>query len=70
MKTLFLASYFTCVSDLLLPILPKKPNELRLAFVPTAADPYESKSWFYEDKNKLIAMGFLMKEIDIKNKTK
>ncbi|MCX6731102.1 MAG: Type 1 glutamine amidotransferase-like domain-containing protein [Candidatus Roizmanbacteria bacterium] len=70
MKTLFLASYFAFVSDLLLPLLPKKPNELRLAFIPTAADPYKIKPWFYGDKMKLKLMGFNMIDVDIKNKTK
>ncbi|MCX6732665.1 MAG: Type 1 glutamine amidotransferase-like domain-containing protein [Candidatus Roizmanbacteria bacterium] len=70
MKTLFLASYFAFVSDLLLPFLPKKPSELRLAFIPTAADPYKIKPWFYGDKMKLKLMGFKMIDVDIKNKTK
>ncbi len=70
MKTLFLASYFAFVSDLLLPYLPKKPNKLRLAFIPTAADPYKIKPWFYGDKMKLKLMGFQMIDVDIKNKTK
>lgn len=69
MKTLFLASYFAFVSDLLLPLLPKKPSELRLAFIPTAADPYKIKPWFYGDKMKLKLMGFQMIDVDIKNKT-
>lgn len=70
MKTLFLASYFAFVSDLLFPLLPKKPNELRLAFIPTAANPYKIKPWFYGDKMKLKLMGFQMVDVDIKNKTK
>lgn len=70
MRTLFLASYFAFVSDLLLPYLPKKPKDLKLAFVPTAADPYKVKPWFYGDKMKLKLMGFQMVDVDIKNKTK
>lgn len=70
MKTLFLASYFAFVSELLLPLLPKKPNELRLAFIPTAADPYKVKPWFYGDKMKLKLMGFQMIDVDIKNKSR
>jgi dipeptidase E len=69
MRTLFLASYFAFVSDLLLPYLPKKPKELKLAFIPTAADPYKVKPWFYGDKMKLKLMGFQMVDVDIKNKT-
>lgn len=69
MKRLFLASYFTFVADLLLPLLPKQPREMKLAFIPTAADPYLVKPWFYGDKMKLKLMGFRMKDIDLKDKT-
>lgn len=70
MRKLFLASYFALVSDLLLPLLPKKPSELTIAFIPTAADPYKIKLWYYGDKLKLKLMGFRMIDIDIKNQTK
>lgn len=70
MKKLFLTSYFAFVSDLLLPLLPKKPDQLKLAFIPTAADPYKIKPWFYGDKMKLKLMGFQIVNVDIKNKTK
>jgi len=70
MKKLFLTSYFAFVSKLLLPLLPKQPNQLKLAFIPTAADPYKIKPWFYGDKIKLKLMGFQIINVDIKNKTK
>lgn len=70
MKKLFLSSYFAFVSDLLLPLLPKNPKELKLAFIPTASDLYKFKPWFYGDKIKLKLMGFNIIEVDIKNKTK
>lgn len=69
MKRLFLSSYFAFVADLLLPLLPKPPREMKLAFIPTAADPYAVKPWFYGDKMKLKLMGFQMKDVDLKNKT-
>lgn len=69
MKRLFLSSYFAFVADLLLPLLPKPPREMKLAFIPTAADPYLVKPWFYGDKMKLQMMGFQMKDVDLKNKT-
>lgn len=69
MKRLFLASYFAFVSDLLLPLLPKHPSAMKLAFIPTAADPYPIKPWFYGDKMKLQLMGFQMKDVDLKGKT-
>lgn len=70
MKKLFLSSNFHQVSSLLLPLLPKKPHKLSVAFIPTAADPYSEKSWMYEDRDALIEMGFNVVDIDLKNKTK
>ncbi len=70
MKKLFLSSNFYQVSNLLLPLLPKEPNKLTVTFIPTAADPYEDRSWMYEDRNKLIEMGFAVFDLDIKNKSK
>lgn len=70
MKRLFLSSYFAFVANLLLPLLPKSPREMKLAFIPTAADPYPIKPWFYGDKMKLKLMGFQIKDVDLKNKTK
>jgi len=69
MKKLFLASFFTYSSQLLLPLLPKSPQELKLAFIPTASDPYDNKPWVFEDRNKLIQMGFDVFDVDLKNKT-
>lgn len=43
---------------------------MKLAFIPTAADPYPVKPWFYGDKMKLQLMGFHMKDVDLKGKTK
>lgn len=69
MKKLFLASFFAYSSPLLLPMLPKSPRGLKLAFIPTTADPYDDKSWMLEDRNKLEQMGFDVFDVDLKNKT-
>lgn len=67
MKRLLLASIdFSKLST-----LTKKPlGKLRLAFIPTAADPYEEKWFLEEDREKLREMGIKFFELDIKNKTK
>ncbi len=53
--------------DGLLALLPRSPQKTRLAFIPTAADPYEDK-WFMEaDRKKLGDLGFQMREVDLKN---
>lgn len=54
------------VSPTLLKILNKSPNEVRVCFIPTAADPEEDK-WFLEkDKKRLSELGFSITEIDLK----
>ena len=65
MKKLFLASYFAFVKDLLPPLLPDKPSNLKLAFIPTAADIYTIKPWFYGDKAALKLLGFKPKTISL-----
>lgn len=69
-KKLFLSSYFTKVSNLLLPFIQRQPKDCNLTFIPTAADPYTEKPWVYEDRNKLIEMGFNVVDTDLKNKTR
>jgi len=69
MKKLFLSSAAIFTLDLIRPILPVSAKKLRVAFIPTAADLYTEKQWMYDDRNKLIEMGFDVFDVDIKNKT-
>jgi dipeptidase E len=69
MRKLFLASAASITLDKVRKLLPDMPSNLNLAFVTTASDPYEDKAWLYEDRDKLISMGFKVKDFDIKNKT-
>jgi len=69
MKKLFLSSVACLTLDKVIPILPDKPNKLNLAFVPTASNPYNDKSWLYKDRAKLVEMGFKVKDVDIEGKT-
>lgn len=70
MKKLFLASIAFRVLDKVLPLLPDKPKNLKLAFVPTASNIYEDRSWMKKDQDKLIEMGFTVIDLDIEGKTK
>ena len=46
--------------------LPKSPSELRVAFIPTAADP-EEDTWFVDAARKeLIELGFQVEDVDLK----
>lgn len=67
---LFLASLASTTLDLVLPLLPDKPNKLKLAFIDTAAHPYIGKDtpWMTADRDELSAMGFAMTYYDIKGK--
>ncbi len=69
MKKLFLASIAWITLDKILPLLPDKPNKLKLAFVLTAANPYSDKSWLLKDRDKLAEMGFEIIDLDIAGKT-
>src|SRR3989344_680558 len=70
MKRLFLASYSNLVIDKIIEILPSAPNTLKLAFIPTARDPYSITAKIDPEKDKLVSMGFNIKVVDLKNKSK
>lgn len=67
---LFLASLASITLDLILPLLPDKPSNLKLAFIKTAADPYGDidMPWLEADWKKLNDMGFAISNYDLKNK--
>lgn len=54
------------VSPTLLKILNKSPNEIRVCFIPTAADPEEDKWFLKKDRERLSELGFNITEIDLK----
>ncbi len=70
MKKLFLSSFACKTLDKIHDLLPDEPKNLSVAFVPTAADPYEDKEFVAVDRNKLVHMGFTVFDLDIKNKTR
>ncbi len=67
MKKLLLASVdFSKLKE-----LTKKPlNRLKLAYIPTAGDPYKDKWFLEEDRKKLRKMGINFFEVDLKNRNK
>lgn len=65
MKKLFLASFAAVTLDLIKELLPNK-SPLKAAFIPTAADPYQDKGFMEVDREKLVAMGFEVVDIDLK----
>ena len=69
MKKLFLSSVACFTLDKIKPLLPDVPNKLEVAFVLTASNPYKDKSWLYRDRDKLVEMGFKVKDVDIEGKT-
>jgi dipeptidase E len=70
MKKLFLTSAAYNVLDKIIELLPDHPSNLKLAFIPTAANLYTQKEWLYKDRDKLVEMGFNIKDLDIADKTK
>ncbi|MBU1199637.1 MAG: Type 1 glutamine amidotransferase-like domain-containing protein [Nanoarchaeota archaeon] len=69
MKRLFLTSVAAETLKEFVKILPKLPKDYTVAFIPTAADPYENKSFVEEDRSKLLELGFKVVDVDIKEKT-
>ncbi|MGI8419802.1 MAG: Type 1 glutamine amidotransferase-like domain-containing protein [Candidatus Levyibacteriota bacterium] len=67
---IYLTSVAANVLDKIVPLLDSSPKKLKVAFIPTASDIYKSTPWLDADKNKLKELGFKVKDIDLKNKTK
>jgi len=68
MKKLFLTSITENVLNNFPLLIGKKPEETKVAFIPTAADPYEDKSFVKTDKEKWLDLSYDLKEVDLKNK--
>ncbi len=62
---IFLTSQASNVLKKIASLLPKKPNEYKVVFIPTAAKPYADAPWMYTDKNELIALGFLVEDLEL-----
>lgn len=68
-KKLFLASFTAHVVDKLPGFIGKVPMETKMAFIPTAADPYTDR-WFVEyDRKALSRLGYNFTDFDIKGNT-
>lgn len=67
---LFLASLASETLDLALPLLPDEPQNIKLAYIPTAADPYDldKRSWAEDNYAKLTSIGFEISTYDLKGK--
>lgn len=71
MKQLFLTSASNYVMEDLIKHLPKKPTELNLAFINTAAEVEEGDHWWVKaEKEKLLEVGFHIDEFSITGMTK
>lgn len=67
---LFLTSQASLTLDKLIPLLEKGPRKMRVAFITTAANPYQNKPWMEEDRTKLIELGFTVFDLDLNGKTR
>jgi len=67
---MFLSSVFADSIDKFINRLDREPKDLRVLFIPTAADTYDDKWFVDKDRDALLEKGFQIKELDIKNKTK
>lgn len=62
---LFLTSFAAYALNKILPLLPKSPSELKVAFIPTASDLYKYRPWINIDKDALTAAGFKLFEVGL-----
>lgn len=67
---LYLTSIAARVLNKIVPLLDKSPNQLKVAFIPTASDIYGSSPWVDEDRNKLEELGFIVKDVYLKGNNK
>jgi len=68
MRTLLLTSAGMEVKDEILKILPKSPEQTRVAYITTAANPAPNPWWVDEDKKRMEKVGLQVTNIDIKDK--
>lgn len=68
MLKLFLASKANEVLDKFAKLLPKSASEYKVAFIPTAANTYESRPFQELDRAKLLEFGFKVFDFDIEGK--
>lgn len=69
MNTIFLTSQASEVLEKIVPFLPKKPEELRVVFIPTAGNPYlPNTPWLEQDRSKLVELGFSVNDFDLEGK--
>lgn len=66
---IYLTSCAAKTLEKLVPLLPKSPQQMKVAFIPTASDVYQETPWIREDRNKLSELGFQIEDVDIKNQT-
>jgi len=69
MVNLFLTSEAHNILDRFVEIFEINPSELTVAFIPTAADFDENKSYVDLDRNKLLELGFKVSDINIAEMT-
>ena len=69
LQRLFLTSITENVLDKLPKFVGKTPENIKVVFIPTAADPYEDKSFMERDKIKWLEWKYNLREVDLKGKT-
>ena len=68
MKRFFLTSITENVLDKLPTLIGKNPEDTKIAFIPTAADPYEDKTFMETDRAKWLEFNYDFMEVDLKGK--
>lgn len=62
---IFLTSIACNVLDVIINYLPKSPERMKVAFIPTASNPSDNKEGVNNDRSKLLQIGFELIDVDI-----
>jgi dipeptidase E len=64
---IFLTSTAAKTIHMLVPLLPKPAVEMKVAFIPTASDIYDTHPWVERDRDVLVGLGFGIEDVDLKS---
>lgn len=62
---IFLTSQASKVLETIATLLPKKPEEYKVVFIPTAAKPYADAPWMHADRDELVRLGFAVENLEL-----
>jgi len=69
MKTILLTSAGMDIKEEILKVLPKSPEQMKVAHIITASKPEKNTSYVAKDKDAMVKEGFQVEDIDLEGKS-